>query len=150
MTELEYARAFFENDRYASEATGIVIEEVRDGHSRVSLHLEDRHKNAMGGVMGAVFYTLVDFAFAVAGNYRNAPVVTLSSTIEYLKAPKGDTLYADCDRRGEGGHTLFYDVCITDSLGREAAHACTTGYKMKPRADEEALKTMEDPYGSLH
>ena len=43
MNDLEEARAYFANDRYATEATGIVIEEVGEHYARCSLKLDERH-----------------------------------------------------------------------------------------------------------
>mgnify|MGYP003210662590 CR=1 FL=1 len=57
----------FENDRFATE-NGAVIEEVEEHYAQCSLKLGSRHRNAMGAVMGGVYFTLADFAFAVAGN----------------------------------------------------------------------------------
>ena len=60
----------FQNDRFATE-NGAVIEEVDDHYAKCSLVIEDRHRNAMGAVMGGVYFTLADFALAVASNWRS-------------------------------------------------------------------------------
>ena len=57
----------FENDRFATE-NGAVIEEVEEHYAKCSLKLGSHHRNAMGAVMGGVYFTLADFAFAVAAN----------------------------------------------------------------------------------
>ena len=77
MTNLERANAYFANDRYATDVTGITITEVREHYAKVELELDERHMNAMGAVMGGVYFTLCDFAFAVASNFDSEPVVTL-------------------------------------------------------------------------
>ena len=59
----------FENDRFATE-NGAVIEEVEEHYAQCSLKLGSRHRNAMGAVMGGVYFTLADFAFAVAANWQ--------------------------------------------------------------------------------
>ena len=46
----------FQNDRFATE-NGAVIEEVDDHYAKCSLKIEDRHRNAMGAVMGGVYFT---------------------------------------------------------------------------------------------
>ena len=51
MTDLERAREAFSGDRFAAELVGCVIEEVRPGYARCSLHLDARHKNALGRPM---------------------------------------------------------------------------------------------------
>lgn len=61
----------FENDRFATE-NGAVIEEVEEHYAQCSLKLGSRHRNAMGAVMGGVYFTLADFCFCcsceLAGN----------------------------------------------------------------------------------
>ena len=59
----------FMKDRFATE-NGAVIEEVDDHYAKCSLKIEDRHRNAMGAVMGGVYFTLADFALAVASNWQ--------------------------------------------------------------------------------
>ena len=107
MDIIEHAREVFANDRYATDVTGIVIEDCSLNHSVVSLKLDDRHRNAVGEVMGAVYYTLVDFSFAVASNYDRPMTVTLQSSITYMRSCRGDTLYAVADCTKEGGRTCF-------------------------------------------
>ena len=60
----------FENDRFATE-NGAMIEEVEEHYAQCSLKLGSRHRNAMGAVMGGVYFTLADFACCsceLAGN----------------------------------------------------------------------------------
>ena len=97
MDIIEHAREVFAIDRYATDVTGIVIEDCSVNHSVVSLKLDDRHRNAVGEVMGAVYYTLVDFSFAVASNYDRPMTVTLQSSITYMSSCRGNTLYAEAD-----------------------------------------------------
>ncbi len=127
MTELESAREFFAKDLYASEATGIVIEEVGDFYARCSLRLEDKHKNAVGAVMGGVMYTLADYCFAISTNRNGDITVTTSSTINYLSSPKGNILYGESKLLKNGRTTCFYEIKITDDLGNDVAVVVTTG-----------------------
>jgi len=62
---LEEAKEFFKNDLYATNATGIEIVAVGERYSKCVLKLDERHKNAVGHVMGGVMFTLADFVFAV-------------------------------------------------------------------------------------
>ena len=70
----------FQNDRFATE-NGAVIEEVDDHYAKCSLKIENRHRNAMGAVMGGVYFTLADFALAVASNWQKMGYVSLNSEI---------------------------------------------------------------------
>ncbi len=127
MTELEGARVFFANDLYASEATGIVIEEVGEKYAKCSMKIERKHQNAVGHVMGGVIFTLADFVFAVSTNRNGQITVTTSSTINYLSSPKGDTLYGESIVLKDGKTTCFYQINITDNLGNPIAVINTTG-----------------------
>ena len=113
---------FFEKDRFAAE-TGAVIDEIDDRYARCSLTLEAKHKNALGAVMGGVYFTLADFAFAVASNWQGDTMVSLNSQIAYLGAAKGNMLIAEAVCLKDGRTTAYYEIRIKDELGNTAAVA---------------------------
>lgn len=121
MPTLEQAKAFFANDRYATEATGIVIEEARQGYARCRLDLDARHRNAVGGVMGGVMFTMADFVFAISTNFEVPSTVTTVANISFLSAAKGDTLYGESRLIKDGRSTCVYEVSITDNTGTTVA-----------------------------
>lgn len=127
MTELEEAREFFIKDRYAMVTTGIDIEEVGEHYAKCSLKLDERHMNATGHVMGGAIYTLADFVFAVATNFKQPVTVTTVSQISYLGAAKGDTLYGESRLLKDGKRTCFYEIHISDNLGNAVAVVSTSG-----------------------
>ena len=45
----------FEKDRFAT-GNGAIIEEVADRYAKCSLKLEEIHRNAIGAVMGGVYF----------------------------------------------------------------------------------------------
>ena len=118
----------FENDRFATE-NGAVIEEVDDHYARCTLRVEERHRNAMGAVMGGVYFTLADFAFAVAANWQEIGTVSLTSDIAYLGTAKGDRLTAEPVCVKNGRTTSYYRIEVKDEFGKLAAIVNTTGYK---------------------
>lgn len=118
---IDEARKFFSKDLYATSVTGIVIDEVSQNYAKVSLKLQDKHRNAVGAVMGGVVYTLADFAFAVATNFDGNITVTLSASISYLTGTKGDVLYAETKLIKDGRRNCFYEVYITDNTGASIA-----------------------------
>jgi acyl-CoA thioesterase len=128
MSCLEEAREYFGKDLYASRQTGIVIEEAEPGYAKCSLKIEDRHKNALGQVMGGVFFTMADYAFAIASNFKQPPTVTQTSQIVYLSAVKGSVLYAETEKIRGGRKTCFYKIMITDDTGADIAYVTTTGF----------------------
>ena len=160
MTDLEYAREFFSKDVYATEVTGIRIDEVRDGYAKVSLAVDRRHVNAVGFVQGGVYLAMADFAFAVASNYDRPLAVTLQSSASFLHGAEGTVLTAEPARGNalrrvggalcveEGGHTCVYRVEITDELGTKIFLSTIHGYRLRPRdgRTEEERKADPNPY----
>ena len=118
---------FFKKDRYATES-GAVIDEIGDHYAKCSLKLGEFHKNAMGGVMGGVPFTLADFAFAVASNWQNPGSVSLSTNITFLGTAKGERLIAEARCVKSGRTTSYYRIDVTDELGNPVAAVTTTGY----------------------
>ena len=134
MTDLEKAREFFKDDRYATEATGIVIEEVGEHYAKCSLKLQKKHQNAVGNVMGGVMFTLADFVFDVSTNFNSEGItVTTVSQICYLGIAKGDTLYGESRLIKDGRTTCFYEITITDNSGTKIAVITTTGSHIKKK-----------------
>lgn len=132
MKSIEEVREFFSKDRYAA-AAGAYVEEAGERCSVCSLELNENHLNAYGGVMGAVYFTLADFAFAVASNaYLDEPdVVAVSVNIAYMNAAKGKRLTARAECLKEGRSTCVYNVSVSDDTGREVAAVQCTGFHTK-------------------
>lgn len=114
--ELEGVREYFKADKYASD-TGAVIEEIGDHYAKVSLALDERHLNAVGGVMGGVYFTLADFAFAVAANWQKRGVVALHTSASFVGVPKTKRIFAEARLIKDGRSTCSYQVDVTDENG---------------------------------
>ena len=76
----EEVRAFFADDRFATEA-GAFIEWVRPGEALCSMVIGPQHKNAAGILQGGASFTLADFAFAAAANAAHPVTVSLHNQI---------------------------------------------------------------------
>lgn len=126
---LEEVRAFFSDDRFATEACRATIAEARKGHAVCEFAIEQIHRNAMGGVMGGAIFTLADFALAIASNIGEEPTVSVSNSIEFVSAPKGSKLVATCDADKSGRSLGFYTVRVEDDLGRLVAIMTATCYR---------------------
>ncbi len=130
MTRLEEAREFFKADIFATQTTGIVIEEVADGYSRCSLQVEEKHMAAHHHVMGGALFTMADFAFAVAANPPGQTTVTATSNISFVSMPKDDRLVAECRQIKDGRRACYYETRITDGLGNVVAVVTAMGMHM--------------------
>ncbi len=130
-TSIEEARAFFSNDRFATE-NGMTLDELDDGRAVCSLALSERHRNAQGGVMGGAIFTLADFAFAALTNDRDRSTVAQQVSVNYLAAPKGGRLVATARWRKDGRSSCVVNVDVADDTGRDIAQFVGTGFKLKP------------------
>lgn len=128
MSNIDEAKEFFSKDLYASETTGIEILAAEPGYAKCALKIEDKHKNALGQVMGGVFFVMADYAFAIASNFKQPPTVTQTSQIVYLSAVKGKTLYAETEKIRAGRKTCFYKISIYDDTGALNAYVTTSGF----------------------
>ena len=129
MIDLEKVRSFFAGDRYATELTGAVIEAADRNYAKCTLELRGEHRNAMGGVMGGVFFTLADLAFAVAANIDNPPTVSVSGNIVYLGVAKGSRLIAETECLHSGRSGCAFTVHISDDLGADVAAVTFYGFR---------------------
>ena len=126
---IESAKEFFYKDKFAVN-TGVVLDELSEDEAICSLILEDNHRNAYGGVMGGVIFTLADFAFAVLSNQIHQLTVAQQVDIHYLSAPKGDKLIAHATCRKSGRTSSIINVDISDDTGRDVAQFIGTGFKL--------------------
>ena len=127
--DLEEVRAFFAQDTFAT-ANGITVEEWSPDGAVCAMTLRDDHRNAVGGVMGGVIYTIADFAFAVAANTDHNPTLAITANISFLTTVKGTRLIARSRRIKSGRTTSVYEVSVSDDTGREIALFTGTGYKL--------------------
>lgn len=111
----------FKGDRFGTLA-GCYPVEAAEGHSVCEMPIvPERHYNLGNTVMGGAIFTLADFALAVACNYNAERTVSVTHTIDFMRAPKGDKLVATCDIDKRGRRMSFYTVDITDGEGRYCA-----------------------------
>jgi len=128
-TTLEEAREFFAGDRFAA-ANGMRLDGLTREGCTVSMELREEHRNALGGVMGGVIFTLADFAFAVASNNDHRSTVALDVNIHFLSGTRGQRLFAEARRVKSGRTTSVYEITVTDETERTVALFIGTGYKL--------------------
>ena len=126
--ELEKVREIFRGDRFATEM-GAVVDEIGDHYAKCSLIINEHHKNAMGGVMGGVYFTLADFAFAVASNWQQPGVVGLNVDASFIGVPKTERIVAEAKLIKDGRTICCYNVEIKDELGNPIAAVQCVGFR---------------------
>ena len=131
MPTLDQIRACFSGDRYATETTGVLIQDAQPGACVCTLPLRPELLNANGTPMGGAIFTLADFAFAVASNQKGRDVVTQASQITFLKSAKGKHLTAVARQIKDGKRVCFYEITVSDELGTEVAFVTVNGYVVR-------------------
>ncbi len=123
---------FFRGDTFAFERTGCRVVEGWEGHGVAEMEIHPYHRNAEGRVMGGAVFTLADYAFAIASMCGASSSVSLTSTIEFMRATKGERLTATCDVDRSGRSCGFYTTEVRDDLGERIAKVVTTCYHPSP------------------
>lgn len=128
--DIDEARSYFSNDRFAT-GNGMTLDELDENHAVTSLTLDERHKNAFGGVMGGAIFTLADFAFAALTNGKGKVTVAQNVSINYLSQCKGARLIATARYKKDGRSSCVVNVDVSDETGRDIAQFVGTGFKLK-------------------
>ena len=132
MSSLEEVRKRFQNDHFAMDVTGIVIDSAGPGEAVCSLDLEERHMNVNKVPMGGVIFTLADFVCAIAVNgYSGSNIVSQNVSITFLAPAKGKRLIAEAACLREGRTTALCVADVRDELGTYVAHAVVNGYRIQ-------------------
>ena len=127
------AREIFVSDRYATEATGIVIDHVDEHEATCAMTIDEHHCNARGVAMGGAIFTLADFSAAIAANSaclesESLHWISLDATIHYLSpVPLGSNLCAISKALKQGRTTALYQTIIeSPDNGKQYAIVETT------------------------
>ncbi|MDX9880737.1 MAG: PaaI family thioesterase [Prolixibacteraceae bacterium] len=111
--DIEKARLFFNNDRYAA-LTGVEILEIAEGYCKAKLEIGEQHLNSANVVQGGAIFTLADLAFAVASNSRGQLALAVNVNISFLKGKSTGTLFATATELNDPKRIGAYDVLVTD------------------------------------
>ncbi len=124
----EEAKKFFAQDLFATE-NGMTLDNIGDDWAEASVILTDRHRNAQGGIMGGVMFTLADLAFAAACNSVHSPSVAQQVSINYLSGTRGSKLFAHAICIKDGRTSGVYTVKVTDDLNCDIALFTAVAFK---------------------
>ncbi len=103
-------------------AWGIVIEEARLGHARLSMRLRQDMLNGHGTAHGGIVFALADTAFAYVCNGRNERSVAAQAGIVFLGSVQaGETLIAEAEELATSGRSGVTRVAVRTTDGRAIA-----------------------------
>ena len=126
---LEEAAEHFRGDRFAT-INGMQIDELGEDSCVCSMTLREDHRNAYGGVMGGVIFTLADFALAVTSNQIHSLSVAQQGSIHFLCGTKGKRLIAKSECIKNGRATSVINVNVYDDTDKLVAQFVGTAYKL--------------------
>lgn len=114
-------KTMYERDP-ASQALGMLLDEIRPGYARMSMRVRGDMLNGHATCHGGYIFMLADSAFAFACNSHNFNTVGAGCTIDYL-APgrEGDMLVAEAVEQALQGKTGVYDITVTNQEGKKIA-----------------------------
>jgi acyl-CoA thioesterase len=116
-TAVAVGEAMYARDT-ASQALGMVLEEVRPGYARLRMTVRPDMLNGHGICHGGLVFALADSAFAFACNSHGVITVAAGCSIEFLDpAHEGDELVAVAEERFREGRNGVYDVEVRRADG---------------------------------
>ena len=136
--DLEHIRNHYKNDRFATE-NGIVIDSVAEDCVVCSMELNEKHKNAVGGVQGGAIFTLADLAFAVHCNLAMVcgedigVTVGQSCSVSFLKSTRGSCLISKSTCLSKGRSVSVYRICVEDNLGVQISEMLANSFTVAKR-----------------
>ena len=117
------------------------IKEMKDGHVEVTTKVVDSSLNYYGNAHGGYLFTLCDQISGLVLFSLGLDVVTLQSSINYLKAGKRDdvlTIKGECVHQGRT--TCVVDVAIANQEGKNVCKATFTMFVTGKRSDERQVR----------
>lgn len=130
MSDLEEAKNFFIKDRFAMVTAGIDILEVGPKYAKCILNINEKVFNVAGTVMGGAIFTLADFTFAVASNFKQGHAVSVNSTINFFRPGTGKFLVAESEIVKDGKTIINYNINVHDDQERLVAVVNITGMRL--------------------
>ena len=117
------------------------IKEMKDGHVEVTTKVVDSSLNYYGNAHGGYLFTLCDQISGLVLISLGLDVVTLQSSINYLKAGKREdvlTIKGECVHQGRT--TCVVDVAIANQEGINVCKATFTMFVTGQRSDERQVR----------
>lgn len=102
------------------------------GTAVAELALEDKHMNRSDIPHGGVTTSLMDVAMGSAVN-TPAPVITVSMTVNFLRASRGKQLRAEARQTGGGVSVAYCEAKLIDDTGALCATSTGVFKIMRPR-----------------
>lgn len=120
-------------DKFICNLLGVELIEAGVGTARAELTLRPEHMNGVGVCQGGVLFSIADFAFAVACNYAEEPVLGIEVSISYCKSVKTGKIIAEAKEIARSRSTAVAEMRVTDEAGTLLCVARGRGYVLQSR-----------------
>lgn len=111
---METIKQFFSTRDLFARHNGIELLEAGSGRAMARMKIEPFHLNGAGTVHGGAMFTLADFVFAVASNSHGQLAMGISTSMNFVRAALGGTLYATATEQSRNTKLASYSVIVTD------------------------------------
>jgi len=111
---MQELKLFFSTQDLFAKHVGIELIEVEPGYAKTKMDIAPHHFNGAKTVHGGAIFTLADFAFAVASNSHGNMAMGINTSISFVKAVTGKTLYAEAREQSLNPKLATYTVHITN------------------------------------
>jgi acyl-CoA thioesterase len=128
MLSMKGIRDYFQNDRFAKHI-GVEILEVAPGYAKARMQIQDYHLNAADVIHGAAIFGLADLVFAVASNSHGKVALGINVSVSYLKAARGNLLFAEAREISRKPKLATYTMDVTDEQAEHIATMIGTVYR---------------------
>lgn len=109
---MEELKARLNSSSMYLQSNDMHVVEVKEGHAKVEMIIDEQILNVHGFVHGGALYSLADTAAGAASFATGRDSVTLSGTINYIKPGKGGKLIGIAQEISAGRTTGVYEVFI--------------------------------------
>jgi acyl-CoA thioesterase len=111
---MQELKKFFSAQDLFAKHVGIELIEVVPGYAKTKMLIAPHHFNGAKTVHGGAIFTLADFAFAVASNSHGNMAMGINTSVSFVKAVTGGTLYAEAREQSLNPKLASYIVHITN------------------------------------
>ena len=115
--------------RHIKEVSGLEnaeILEIRPGHARIKILIDENALNLYGNLHGGFIYSLCDMVSGMSTYAYEVPNVTMQGNISYIKAFQTGLLYVEGNAIHKGSRTAVVQANVTTEDGKQIAAATFT------------------------
>lgn len=128
---MQELKDFFSTHDLFARYVGIELCDLKPGFAKARMAIAPDHFNGAKTVHGGAIFTLADFAFAAASNSHGALAMGINTSVSFVKAVTGGTLYAEAKEEALNPKLATYTVHVKNDADEVVAIFQGTVYRKK-------------------